>query len=202
MTKGRIKRFAVCTSLSLTCGTGLNAQTNHPLASAPPPMGWNSWNHFATSVSDADVRAAADALVSSGLRDAGYVYVNIDDSWEGKRDSQGHIQTNEKFPDMRALADYVHSKGLKLGIYSSPGAKTCAGYEGSYGHEQQDAATYAEWGIDYLKYDLCTFGTIMKKESNGDVKKASALMRDAYTKMHSALVATGRPRRRVEGHQT
>jgi alpha-galactosidase len=156
-------------------------------------MGWNSWNHFATSVSDADVRAAADALISSGLRDAGYVYVNIDDSWEGKRDSQGNIQANEKFPDMKALAAYVHSKGLKLGIYSSPGPKTCAGYEGSYGHEQQDAATYAEWGIDYLKYDLCSFGTIMKKQSNGDAKKSSASMRDAYMKMHLALVATGRP---------
>ena len=100
----------------------------------------------------------------------------------------------EKFPDMKALAAYVHSKGLKLGIlFSPPGPKTCAGYEGSYGHEQQDAATYAEWGIDYLKYDLCSFGTIMKKQSNGDVKKSSASMRDAYMKMHLALVATGRP---------
>ncbi|MGC1363808.1 MAG: glycoside hydrolase family 27 protein, partial [Silvibacterium sp.] len=84
---------------------------------ATPPMGWNSWNHFAGRVNDADVRAAADALVSSGMRDAGYVYVNIDDTWEGKRNAQGEIQTNSKFPDMKALADYVHSKGLKLGIY-------------------------------------------------------------------------------------
>jgi alpha-galactosidase len=156
-------------------------------------MGWNSWNHFATSVGDVDVRAAADALVSSGLRDAGYVYVNIDDTWEGKRDSQGNIQANEKFPDMKALAAYVHSKGLKLGIYSSPGPKTCAGYEGSYNHERQDAATYAEWGIDYLKYDLCSFATIMNERSGGDVTKSSAIMREAYKKMHLALVATGRP---------
>ena len=88
---------------------------------ATPPMGWNSWNHFGSRVTDADVRSAADALVSSGMRDAGYVYVNIDDTWEGQRDAQGFIQSNSKFPDMKALADYVHSKGLKLGIYSSPG---------------------------------------------------------------------------------
>jgi alpha-galactosidase len=193
MTKRKIMRSTGCILLSLTWGIGINAQARDKLALAPPPMGWNSWNHFATSVSDADVRATADALVSSGLRDAGYVYVNIDDSWEGKRDSQGNIQANEKFPDMKALAAYVHSRGLKLGIYSSPGPKTCAGYEGSYGHEQQDAATYAEWGIDYLKYDLCSFATIMKKQSDGDVKKSSAIMRDAYMKMHLALVATGRP---------
>jgi alpha-galactosidase len=131
---------------------------------ATPPMGWNSWNHFAGKVTDADVRGAADALVASGMRDAGYIYVNIDDTWEGERNAQGEIQTNRKFPDMKALADYVHSKGLKLGIYSSPGPKTCAGYEGSYGHETQDAKTYAAWGIDYLKYDLCSFREIMDKE--------------------------------------
>src|SRR5580704_4093281 len=94
---------------------------------ATPPMGWNSWNHFARKIDDATVRAQADAIVSSGMKDAGYVYINIDDTWEGDRDPQGNIQSNSKFPDMKALADYVHSKGLKLGIYSSPGAKTCAG---------------------------------------------------------------------------
>ena len=111
---------------------------------ATPPMGWNSWNHFHRNISDQIVRAQADAMVSSGMRDAGYVYVNIDDTWQGDRDAQGVIHPNSKFPDMKALADYVHSKGLKLGIYSSPGAKTCAGYEGSLGHEQQDADTYAQ----------------------------------------------------------
>ncbi len=90
------------------------------------------------------------------MKDAGYIYVNIDDTWEGRRDANGNITTNKKFPDMKALADYVHSKGLKIGIYSSPGPKTCAGYEGSYGHEEQDAKTYAAWGIDYLKYDWCS----------------------------------------------
>jgi alpha-galactosidase len=114
-----------------------------------PPMGWNSWNKFAGKVTDADVRGMADAMVSSGMKDAGYIYINIDDTWEGPRDANGNITSNLKFPDMKALADYVHSKGLKIGIYSSPGPKTCAGYEGSYGHEQQDANTYAAWGFDY-----------------------------------------------------
>src|SRR5215813_7522855 len=120
-----------------------------------PPMGWNSWNKFAGRVDDATVRAIADAMASNGMKEAGYLYINIDDTWEGERDAQGNIQTNKKFPDMKALADYVHKKGLKLGIYSSPGLNTCAGYEGSYGHEAQDAQTFARWGIDYLKYDWC-----------------------------------------------
>ena len=107
-------------------------------------------------IDDKIVREMADAMVSSGMRDAGYIYLNIDDTWEGDRDANGVIQTNNKFPDMKALADYVHSKGLKFGIYSAPGPYTCAGYEGSYAHEAQDAKTYAAWGVDYLKYDWCS----------------------------------------------
>ena len=141
-------------------------------------MGWNSWNYFACKVSDAVIRAQADAMVSTGMKDAGYVYVNIDDCWEGERDAKGFIHPNERFPDMKALADYVHRKGLKLGIYSSPGPKTCAKYEGSFGHEEQDAQTYADWGIDYLKYDWCS--------AQGDQKAA-------YAKMRDALKKTGRP---------
>ena len=160
---------------------------------AVPPMGWNSWNHFAGKVDDADVRAAADAMVSSGMKAAGYVYVNIDDTWEGQRDAQGFIHPNSKFPDMKALADYVHSKGLKLGIYSSPGPRTCAGYPGSYGHEQQDAQTYADWGIDYLKYDLCSFDGIMRKQAPNNLEQQNQLMIAAYRRMHDALAATGRP---------
>ena len=156
-----------------------------------PPMGWNSWNHFATKIDDATVRAQADAMVKTGMRDAGYLYVNIDDAWQGERDPQGVIHSNSKFPDMKALADYVHSKGLKIGIYSSPGPKTCAKYEGSYGHEEQDAKTYAEWGIDYLKYDLCSFGELMKQADSPE--KAHQMMVDAYTKMSAALKKTGRP---------
>jgi alpha-galactosidase len=108
-----------------------------------PPMGWNSWNKFAGRVTAEDVKGMADAMASNGMKAAGYRYINIDDTWEGERDAQGNITTNKKFPDMKALADYVHSKGLKLGIYSSPGPNTCAGYEGSHGHEAQDAKTYA-----------------------------------------------------------
>ena len=148
-----------------------------------PPMGWNSWNKFAGKVDDAAVRGMADAMVSSGMKRAGYTYINIDDTWQGQRDSQGNITTNRKFPDMKALADYVHSKGLKIGIYSSPGPKTCAGYAGSYGHEHQDAQTYASWGIDYLKYDWCSAGRIYK----------DADMQAVYQKMGDALRATGRP---------
>ncbi|SPE39857.1 Alpha-galactosidase (fragment) [Candidatus Sulfopaludibacter sp. SbA3] len=111
-----------------------------------PPMGWNSWNKFRGRVDDAGVRGMADAMASNGMKAAGYLYINIDDTWEGGRDAQGNIQSNKKFPDMKALADYVHSKGLRLGIYSSPGPNTCAGYEGTYGHEEQDAKTWAAWG--------------------------------------------------------
>jgi len=158
---------------------------------ATPPMGWNSWNHFAEKVNDAVIRAQADAMVSSGMRDAGYVYINIDDTWEGKRDAQGFIHANSKFPDMKALADYVHSKGLKIGIYSSPGPETCAKFAGSYGHEEQDATTYAGWGIDYLKYDLCGLRDIMAGAGSPDA--ANKMMVDAYVKMRDALRKTGRP---------
>ncbi len=183
------QRFITALAILVTAYIPASAQT----IAATPPMGWNSWNHFAEKVNDADVRAAADAIVSSGMRDAGYIYVNIDDTWQGERDASGVIHANSKFPDMKALSDYVHSRGLKIGIYSSPGPKTCAGYAGSYGHEEQDAKIYAEWGMDYLKYDLCSFGELMKKESGGDPQKAFAMQKAAYEKMHKALVATGRP---------
>ena len=147
-----------------------------------PPMGWNSWNKFAGRVTAEDVKGMADAIVSSGMKAAGYIYVNIDDTWEGMRDANGNITANKKFPDMKGLADYVHSKGLKLGIYSSPGPKTCAGYEGSYGHEEQDAKTWAAWGIDYLKYDWCSAGRIYKSEE----------MQAVYQVMGDALRKTGR----------
>jgi alpha-galactosidase len=158
-----------------------------------PPMGWNSWNYFAGKVTDKNIRDSADQIVASGMKDAGYIYVNIDDTWEGTRDANGVLRTNEKFPDMKALADYVHSKGLKIGIYSSPGPKTCAGYEGSYGHEEQDAKLYAEWGIDYLKYDLCGFRQIMRQQAPDDNAAQMKMMIAAYDKMAKALKATGRP---------
>lgn len=122
-----------------------------------PPMGWNSWNHFGCEVSETLIKEMADAMVSSGMRDAGYVYLNIDDCWQGPRDEQGRITADaERFPSgMKALGDYIHSKGLKFGIYSDAGWKTCAGYPGSRGYEFNDAKTYASWGVDYLKYDWC-----------------------------------------------
>lgn len=183
----RSARLVVFVALFAMSALAMSAQG----AAAKPPMGWNSWNHFHSQVSDATIRAQAEAMVSSGMRDAGYTYINIDDTWEGERDAQGIIHTNNKFPDMKALADFVHSKGLKLGIYSSPGPKTCAKYEGSYGHEAQDAKTYAEWGIDYLKYDLCGLREQMK--AAGSPEAAHKVMVDAYVKMRDALQATGRP---------
>ncbi len=146
-----------------------------------PPMGWNSWNKFNSGVNEKLIRETADAMVSSGMKDAGYQYVNIDDCWQGQRDGEGYIQPDPKrFPSgMKALADYIHSKGLKIGIYSDAGAKTCGGRPGSRGHEYQDALTYAKWGIDYLKYDWC----------NADDLNAKG----AYTTMRDALYATGRP---------
>jgi alpha-galactosidase len=148
-----------------------------------PPMGWNSWNKFHTKIDDQAVRGIADALVASGMRDAGYIYVNIDDGWEGTRDSNGVLQPNANFPDMKVLADYVHSKGLKLGLYSSPGPRTCGGFEGSYGHEEIDAKTWASWGIDYLKYDWCSASRIWK----------DADMHAVYQRMGEAIRAAGRP---------
>jgi alpha-galactosidase len=147
-----------------------------------PPLGWNSWNVWGGTVDDAKVRAAADAMVSSGLAAVGYQYVNIDDGWEGKRDEHGVLQPNEKFPDMKALADYVHGKGLKLGIYSSPGPRTCQGLPGSYQHEEIDAKTWAAWGIDLLKHDWCSYSGIVKDDSLAELQKPYLTMRDALLK--------------------
>jgi alpha-galactosidase len=153
-----------------------------PLAETPP-MGWNDWYQYGCKVSDAIVRANADAMVSTGMKAAGYTYASIDDCWQGQRDANGNIHPNSRFPDMKALADYIHSKGLKFGLYSSPGPKTCAGYEGSYGHEEQDARTYARWGVDLLKYDWCSASKVYKPDQ----------MQAAYRKMSDALKKAGRP---------
>jgi alpha-galactosidase len=149
-----------------------------------PPMGWNSWNKFAERVTDKDVRGMADAMASNGMKAAGYTYINIDDTWELDRDANGVLRTNSKFPDMKALSDYVHSKGLKLGIYSSPGPKTCAGYEGTYNHELQDAKQYVAWGIDYLKYDWCSASQVYDTTP----ENGRATMEAAYAKMGAALL--------------
>ena len=146
-----------------------------------PPMGWNSWNKFACDVDEQLIRETADAMAASGMKEAGYEYIVIDDCWHGERDSLGFIQPDpERFPSgMKALADYVHSKGLKFGIYSDAGWQTCGGRPGSRGREFQDAQTYASWGVDYLKYDWC----------NTEGLKAEG----AYMTMRNALYETGRP---------
>jgi alpha-galactosidase len=164
----------------IACAPLATAQKFSGLATTPP-MGWNSWNKFGCNVSEQLIRETADAMVSSGMKDAGYRYVNIDDCWHGERDARGFIQVNaQRFPSgMKALADYVHARGLKLGIYSDAGWTTCGGRPGSRGHEYQDALTYAEWGVDYLKYDWC--------DANG--LKAEG----AYLTMREALRAAGRP---------
>ncbi|MCC6396740.1 MAG: putative Ig domain-containing protein, partial [Bacteroidetes bacterium] len=165
-----------------------------------PPLGWNSWNCFAEDVDDAKVRAAADAMVKSGLIDHGWTYINIDDCWMVKpddqdpvlggeaRDKNGMIQTNKKFPDMKALSAYVHGLGLKLGIYSSPGPLTCAGYAGSYRYEVLDARQYADWGIDYLKYDWCSYRTIAKDQSRAEYQKPYRVMRAALDGVNRDIV--------------
>lgn len=146
-----------------------------------PPMGWNTWNKFSCDVSEKLIRETADAMVSSGMRDAGYTYIVIDDCWHGQRDSLGFIHPDpDRFPaGMKALADYIHSKGLKFGIYSDTGWKTCGGRPGSRGREYQDAMTYASWGVDYLKYDWC----------NTEGLNAEG----AYLTMRDALFEAGRP---------
>lgn len=123
-----------------------------------PPMGWNSWNCWGLSVSQEKVMSSAKALIDKGLADYGYSYINVDDAWEAEpRNADGTIAVNEKFPDMKGLGDWLHKQGLKFGIYSSPGDRTCGGYLGSLDHEQQDAETYNSWGVDYLKYDWCGY---------------------------------------------
>lgn len=212
--KNGVCRIALsCLMLSGISSVYVGAQ----ILAAEPPMGWSTWNHFHHNLSDAMVRAQADAMVASGMRDAGYVYVNIDGGWEDFRDSSGVLHPTKDFPDMKALGDYIHSKGLKFGLYTGPGPATCGGAPASYGHEAEDARMFASWGVDFLKYDLCTFRQIMAKESGAHVKdpakasgavdfanamaqepdevvkRSDAIMQAAYEKMHQALLATGRP---------
>jgi alpha-galactosidase len=153
------------------------------LIALTPPMGWNSWNCWGLSVSDAKVRASAQAIMDKGLLYHGWSYINIDDGWESpQRDKKGEILSNTKFPDMTALGSWLHDKGLKLGVYSSPGPKTCGGYLGSYRHEEQDAATYTSWGVDYLKYDWCSYGRLHNEK---DTSLASYIQ--PYAVMQKAL---------------
>ena len=154
-----------------------------------PPLGWNSWNVWGLSVDDAKVRNAADMIKKSGLADYGWTYVNIDDGWESeKRNSRGEIETNQKFPDMKALTAYVHSLGLKTGIYSSPGPLTCGGYLGSYQHECQDVRTWAGWGFDYIKYDWCSYGRIAENNSLEELQKPYSLLKGCLDRIDRDIV--------------
>ncbi|MFA6592740.1 MAG: glycoside hydrolase family 27 protein [Bacteroidales bacterium] len=165
---------------ALLLATGLCAQKFPDLA-LTPQMGWNTWNKFAGNINEQLIKETADRMVELGLVDAGYIYLNLDDCWHGERDANGFITENkEKFPlGMKALGDYIHSKGLKFGIYSDAGRQTCACFPGSAGHEYQDALMYAKWGVDYLKYDWCF------TDNTNPV--------GAYTLMRDALYAAGRP---------
>lgn len=173
-------------TLKIVCGSQIGLT---------PAMGWNSWNCFASAVTADKVKAAADAMVSSGLINHGWTYINIDDYWEVNRDSQdptlqgphrdatGHIIPNPRFPDMKGLANYVHGKGLRIGLYSSPGPWTCGGCVASWQHEDQDAQSYAQWGFDYLKYDWCSYGDI----SNHTTGSTLAGLQEPYRVMRASL---------------
>jgi len=154
-----------------------------------PPMGWNSWNCFGLTVDEQKVKEAADIFVTSGLADHGWTYINIDDGWElPERDAKGHIVPNEKFKDMKALTSYIHSYGLKAGIYSSPGTITCGGFLGSYQHEESDAQSYADWGFDYLKYDWCSYEQIASDHSLRELQKPYYVMQSALHKTNCDIV--------------
>jgi alpha-galactosidase len=187
-----------CLAAALLALNVLPAPAQSPdLPLAPLPlMGWGTWNHYRRNIDDATVRANADALVSSGLRDLGYVFVNVDGHWQGDRDGQGVLHGAEgRFPDMHALGDYIHSRGLKYGVYSGPGPKSCGGDTDSYGFEDQDAAMWASWGADYLKYDLCSYRQFIMAdlEKNQGLRAAYNSEEAAYEKMHQSLRKTGRP---------
>jgi alpha-galactosidase len=176
--KLRLLMLLVC--INELCATCAYAQKFDELGKTPA-LGWNSWNKFACNINEQLIRETADAMVSRGMKDAGYQYINIDDCWHGERDALGFIHENKKrFPSgIKALSDYVHARGLKLGIYSDAGTSTCASYPGSLNYEYQDAVTYASWGIDYLKYDWC------------HTKGLNA--QTAYTTMRDAIRKAGRP---------
>ena len=160
------------------------------LLALTPPMGWNSWNCWGLSVSDEKVKSSAQAMIDKGLRDHGWTYINIDDGWElPQRAANGEIRTNEKFKDMKALGNFLHGNGLRFGIYSSPGPTTCGGFLGSYQHEQQDANIYAGWGIDYLKYDLCSYSSILPRNAPlAEHQKPYIIMRDALKQQSRDIV--------------
>ena len=179
-----ITNYVAIAVFGIACLGDAAAQKFEGLAQTPP-MGWNSWNEYACNIDERLIRATADRMVANGMREAGYTYVNIDDCWHGSRDKDGNIEADPvRFPSgIKALADYVHAKGLKLGIYSDAGSRTCGGRPGSQGHEYADARQYARWGVDYLKYDWCNTG-------EGAAKRNP---QEAYRTMRDAIHEAGRP---------
>lgn len=176
-----MRKYIVLIAILLTSSLHVFSQKAEGLAQTPP-MGWNSWNTFATNINEELVMGVVDSMISMGLKDAGYTYVVIDDGWMlRERDENGNLVPDpEKFPNgIKHLADYVHAKGMKFGIYNCAGNMTCGGYPGGRGHEYQDARLYASWGVDFLKYDWCYTGKLNAEE--------------AYTTMRDALAKTGRP---------
>lgn len=168
--------------------------------SLTPQMGWNDWYTHYDRVTDATMRQAADLMISSGMADYGYQYVNIDDCWMNARnnkdprrngpfrDATGNVQANSYFPDMKALAEYIHSKGLKAGLYTSPGPTTCAGFAGSYQHEEQDARQFAAWGFDFLKYDWCSYGNVAGGKDLAALQKPYRLMGEILKRQDRDIV--------------
>ena len=169
-----------------TAERGLALHIGERMLALTPPMGWNSWNIWSRQVDDAKIRAVADDLVRTGLAAHGFQYVNVDDCFIGGRDAGGKLVGNDRFPDMKALGDYIHARGLKFGVYTSPGPKTCAECEGSYGHEMEDAKTFAEWGADYLKHDWCSYTSLVTDPFDVETFKAP------FRTMRAALDACGR----------
>jgi len=168
--------------LLLACGSRQFIPVTDPMPPPPhPPMGWNSWYAFSDKSSDSLIRQQADAMLANGMHQVGYEYVNIDDGWEGERDAQGVLHPNTNFPDMKALGGYLHSRGLKFGIYTSMGPETCTGHVGSYGHEEQDAQTFLDWGVDLVKYDLCAFHPADVMTEEALVHKMSVALRSKET---------------------
>jgi alpha-galactosidase len=184
--KGSVER-----AFKIVCGNTL---------ALTPHMGWNSWYVWENNITDSIMRKSAEAMVRSGMADHGYMYVNIDDCWAVKpdskdssltgepRDSAGMINSNKRFPDMRSLTDYIHSLGLKAGIYTSPGPLTCAGHIGAYGYEEQTIERFADWGFDFLKYDWCSYGEIAKSDSLSELQKPYILINNILKMQNRDIV--------------
>lgn len=157
-----------------------------------PPLGWNSWNAWGMSVSEERVRQSANGIITSGLVNHGWNYINIDDGWQGKRNESGVLETNEKFPDMKRIGDYLHQMGLKFGIYSSPGPESCGGLPGSLDHEKQDVETWAGWGIDYIKYDWCSYSAYLKSKDKPSTTWTVEEQVAPFKKIADAILETDR----------